>query len=76
MAQYRTVVFDAKEHDGHNVFGSETAHYSGALYATERGEWYLGTNQSDQESLDWQVDGCYDCLVEFIGVDERKDDQW
>lgn len=61
----RIVKFDAVEHEGHSVWGVETSHYAGPMYLNGDGDWHLGNNRSDSDLLVWEVEGCYDCDVEF-----------
>ena len=60
-----TVKFNAADHQGHCVYGSEIAHYAGNLFIEDNGHWWLGNNDSDSEALAWELEGCYDCDVEF-----------
>ena len=57
--------FDAAEHKNHKVYGTETGTYAGMLNVLENGEWFLGRNESDNESVTWIVEGCYTCDIEF-----------
>ena len=65
------ITFVPGDHEGHQVYGSETAHYAGTLLIGSRvnpnepGTWFLGRNESDSEAMSWELEGCYTCNVEF-----------
>jgi hypothetical protein len=63
------VKFRPEEHEGHAVHGAEVARYTGTLHVVN-GDWWLGNNSSDDGSLDWIVEGCYDCDVKFLSEGE------
>ena len=60
--------FVPTDHIGHNVYGSETGHYSGTIESYSGNLWGVGENLADVGTI-INIEGCYDCDVEFRGAE-------